>query len=268
MTERKKTANVFRFMPSRIDADGRMLFSSQRHVKPGKKKGKGVVEGEHSFLAGITVGPAKPSSESTIGNGWVMNAGGVIIPAHPNKDAQTVPVRAFTPKGEKHPRRYVDWASFQEFGGTIIALPYFEDNTLYVEVWTGDHMESEGAYQLIQTNMFSHGSVAYAGGSVIVNAVDESQGLADESGMRASQAELIGERKGKLVDGVPLWIARLFRIRFSAEDSETLLVRQMGKFYLFYVKDFVPTYIEVDASVYGPRFERLTIDQNLVPVAA
>jgi hypothetical protein len=272
------TANTFRFMPGRKEAaqDGRMLFSGIRYSR------KAIVDASKGFLAGVAIGPGQHLPKDTEGAGFKLSPGGVIVPAYPNEKLETVTVRDFTPKDDKtgRPKQYVDWATFQKTGHELFpyrVIPFSEERVVYGEMWTGDYEESEGAYQLIQADVFAHGSVAFAGGAGMIvidashkkKAKTQKPGL-EEEGVRASAAEVVGETRGTVIAGIPLWIARLFRIHYSVKDSEAVLVRQLDKYYLVLVQmkgddmEIVPR--EVPASKYAKHFERLTIDQKLVPV--
>lgn len=265
------SANTFRFMPGRkqFAEDGRMLFSGIRYSR------KAIEDASKGFLAGVAIGPGQHLPKDTDGPGFKLSPGGVIVPAYPNEKLETVKVRDFTPKDDKtgRPKQYVDWATFQKVGDQLFrVVPYMEESVVYGEMWTGDYDESEGAYQLIQADVFAHGSVGFAGGTVVIDAShkkkkgEAQKPESEEEGVRASVAEVVGETRGTLVAGIPLWIARLFRIHYSAVDSEAVLVRQLDKYYLVLVKDQVVEYREVPASKYARQFQNLTIDQKLVPV--
>lgn len=266
--------NTFRFMPGRKEAaeDGRLLFYGIRYSR------RAVADANKGFLAGVAIGPGQHMPKDTSGPGFQLSAGGVIVPAYPNEKAETVPVRDFTPPNDKTGRakQYVDFATFQKYGpGLFRVVPFMEDRVVYGEFWTGDYDESEAAYQLIQADMFAHGSVAFAGGTVVIDApsVAKTSGIieepgSEEQGARAAQAELVHERKGKIVAGRPLWIARLFRIQYSDKDSEAVLIRQLNRYYLVMVKDGEVVYPEVPATRYAKHFERLMGDDLMAAASS
>ncbi len=262
------SANTFRFMPGRKQAaeDGRVLFSGIRYSR------RAIEDSLKGFLAGVAIGPGQHMPKDTAGPGFKLSRGGVIVPAYPNDKSETIAVRDFTPKGDKtgKPKQYIDWATFQNVGDKLLQariVPYNEENVVYGEFWTGDYDESEGAYQLIQADMFAHGSVGFAGGTVVINAAKTEEPGDEEDGVRASVAEVVGETKGTVVAGIPLWIARLFRIHYSSKDSEAVLVRQLDKYHLVLVQNGEVNAREVPASKYARQFENLTIDQKLIPTA-
>lgn len=261
--------NTFRFMPGRKEAseDGKLLFHGIRYSR------RAIKDAERGFLAGVAIGPGQHMPKDTEGPGFMLSEGGVIVPAYPNAKLQTVPVREFTPPNDKSGRakQYVDWATFQKHGDNLFrVVPCEEERVMYGEIWTGDFDESEGAYQLIQADLFAHGSVAFSGGDIVINAKrkkTKEAGLGEQN-VRGTAAELVGERQGTLVAGIPLWIARLWRIHYTAKDSEAILVRQLDTFYLVTVKNGLPRVDEVPTAKFVKHFERLTVDQKLVPVAS
>lgn len=266
-----------RFMPGRASDDNRIAFGGFRYSREAQKT-------ETGFIAGIGIGP-EPQKRVDEAADFELLPGGKVVPAVPNADLKTVDVREYTPPGEKRARKYVDWVTFQKYGDQLIrAVPYENDETFFWEVWTGDVLESEAAYQLIQANLFDHGSCAYFGtsaGELMINApsavlLDPNAKPFDESrNVRQTQAELVQQRKGLVVAGRPLWLARVWKCRYSPKDSETILVRQYNRFYLLIVQNGKGAYIPIrddkeTVKKYKGRYERLVVDQNLVdlPVAA
>jgi len=63
-------------------------------------------------------------------------------------------------------------------------------------------------------------------------------------------------------ESIPFWKARLFRVRYSAKESECILVRQLDRFYVLHVIDGEPGYREVPADKNKERFERLLADSK------
>ena len=262
---KEQSSNTFRFMPGRKEAadDGRMMFGGIRYSR------HAVADAKKGFLAGVAVGPGQHMPKDASGAGFKLSAGGVIVPAQPNEKAETVPVRDYVPPNEKNGRakQYIDWATFQKIGDKLFVVPMMEEKVVYGEIWTGDYDESEAAYQLIQADMFSHGSVAFAGGTVVIDApsMAKTGGVqepgSEEQGVRAAVAELVSERKGKIVAGRPLWIARLFRIHYSDKDSEAILVRQLNRYYLVLIEDGNVVQREVPAARYEKQFEKLMGDE-------
>lgn len=268
----KSNGNAYRFMPGREpkEGDNRILLSSIRYSR------KALPDSDKGFKAGIGIGPGQHMPSETSGTGFALSPGGVIVPARPNDNLETVKVRDYSFKddnGKTQTRQYVDWVTFQKVGGELFAIRHNGDQEVYIEAWTGDFEKrtKEGTFQLIQFGLFNHGSVAYAGGEVIVNApskklaknTDDDQ---QPEGVRASKAELMGETKGDIVGGVPLWMARAWKLRYSEKDSESILVRQLGKFYLVLMKGGELIYPEMPAAKFERRFANLTVDQKLVPV--
>ena len=263
--------NTFRFMPGRKEAaqDGKMLFNGIRYSR------KAVEDAEKGFLAGVAIGPGQHMPKEEEGPGFKLSAGGVIVPAYPNEKLETVPVRDFEFKDEnkvKRSKQYIDFATFQKHGMDLFrVVPFMEDKVMYGEVWTGDIDEGEGTYQLIQADMFGHGSVPFVGkDSLVIDASSTSKSKKkkkdgevsqEQEHVRASSAELLGERSGRIVAGIPLWVARLWRIHYSAKDSEAILVRQLGRFYLVLVENEKPVYHQVPESKYKRHFERLMGDE-------
>jgi len=269
-TQERVPQNTFRFMPGRREAaqDGRMLFNGIRYSR------KASGDAQKGFLAGVAIGPGQHMSKDYDGAGFKLSAGGVIVPAYPNEKMETVPVRDFVPPNDKTGRakQYIDFATFQKHGMDLFrVVPCMEDKVMYGEVWTGDIDEAEGTYQLIQGDMFSHGSVPFIGkDSLVIDAPSTSKAKKakkgedaspEQDGVRAASAELVGERKGTVVAGIPLWVARLWRIHYSAKDSEAILVRQLDRFFLLVIKDDKPFAQEVPASRYAKHFERLMGDE-------
>jgi hypothetical protein len=254
----KTPQNTFRFMPGAKSNDGKILRGGLRYSA-------NAIKEADQFYAGIGVGPGQHRPDKGGQPGLALNAGGVIIPIHAEKLDQRVKIRPF--EKTTHPKKYVDFATFKEVApGIIKAMQCEEDNTMYCEVWTGDIMEEEGTFQVIQSGFFKHGSLAFMGGTVVIDAsakksrskkkvaatdVDESETI------RQSAAEMVGERSGPVIGGIALWNARLWRIRYSAKDSEAVLVRQLDKFYLVMVENDKLIYKDVPADKYAPRFERM-----------
>lgn len=270
--------NVYRFIPgAQKPKDGELLRRGARYSREAIKTDTG-------FVAGIAVGP-EVRGVPAVGDGFVLSPGGVIVPARPNEKLETLRVREFSVRDAKDKgkvvgkKKYIDFATFKQVGKEIFAMPYQGEQELYVEIWTGDTAEAEENYQLIQAGYFGHGSVAFSGGSVIIDAGAKKKAKksaktpatpdgAVEEGVRSSQAELVGERHGTVVAGIPLWTARLWRLRYSEKDSEAILVRQLGTFYLLLAEQGKLTYREVSASAFSNRFERLSIEQFAPKVAA
>ncbi len=268
--------NTYRFMPARVSSrDNLILFNSLRYSETA------MVSEKKGFKVGIGIGPEQGleleqgADPEGAGDRLILQEGSRIIPAVPNEELKPVPVR----KHEKTGRQFVDWATFQKIGDKLFAVPYKEDQVVYVEVWTGDWGKKPKAEtkQFIQASVFNHGSVAYAGGEIVINApsvrsaksTDEWDDAEPNVNTRTSQAELVSERRGDVIGGVPLWIARMWRIRYSATDTEMILVRQLNRFWWVFVEDGVLTYREIKAEKaknYERQFENRTVDQRLIPV--
>jgi hypothetical protein len=256
-----QTPNTARFMPGRKDADGntgQIMFTGMRYSRS-------AVETPTGFVAGIGFGPGQhiPKGDNETGPGFVLSPGGVIVPARPNDKLQPIPVRDFQIKGEKKPRQYIDFATFKQIGNELFAVPLEEDNTCYWEIWTGDFQLQESTYQLIQAGVFNHGSVAYSGGKVVVDAPSKKRGKRPQNenatGSMDSSAELIAESMGEMVGGVPFWHARTWRCKFTPKESETLLVRQLNTFYLLECSGGKFAYHEMPAVAVEQDFQTLLL---------
>lgn len=263
MAKRPETTfNTFRFMPGRKEAatDGKVMFHSLRYSRKWSKKDS------DKFLAGVAIGPEQ--FDVGAGDAIALQGGSAIVQALANEKRETIPIREFTPKGEKRARSYIDWATFQTIGDGVRAVPFCEERVVYGEIWTGDFDKNpDAALQLLQAGLFAHGSVPFAGGQTVVNSLSDDR-PEDEVGVRAtSEAKVLSSRSGAVVGGIPLWIARLFRIQYSEKDSEAILVRQLNNFYLVLVENGNVVIRDLPAS-YEKVFERRTIEKNLVPAIA
>lgn len=272
----KTPQNTFRFLPGRTPTEkvDKILFTGIRYSRTALEDPK------MGFLAGVAIGPGQHQPKDAEGPGFMLSPGGRIVPAYPDEKLQTVPVRDFKVPGDKtgKAKQYIDFATFKEIGPDLFrVVPCDEDKVAYGEIWTGDIEQTEGVYQLIQANMFAHGSVAYAGGTVVINAADAKAKKkkptvtapgSEEQGARASKAEMMLERQGNMVAGIPLWTARLWRLNYSATDSEMILVRQLDKYYLVGMRNGMPHYQEVPASAYAKQFERLLGDDLMMRAAS
>lgn len=274
-----RSSNYFRFLPCREKGkqDGKYIFTAARYARnaienPG--------EGQHGFRAGIMIGPGiqLPTADST--PGFKTSPGGVIVPACANEKADTIRVRDFTPKvkegEEARTLQFADWLALdKDPEGAVRALPYDYDSSdpyAVFEIWTGLLYKSERLYQLIQGGLFQHGAVSYMGSTAPVVDASAEQGSdvvsedpEDADVFRATAAELYAQKMGEMVEGMPLWIARVFKVRFSPQDSEVVLVRQFNQFWLCHMKDSTFTAKSVPAVRFEKQFETLTVDQKLVP---
>lgn len=264
--------NVVRFMPDRKPriignkTDDRIMLNGTRYSRT-------AMETPLGFQAGVAMGPGDHRPVDEDGKpGFSLSSGGVIIPAMPNAKLETVPVRNYTfehPNGKKETRQFVDWATFQKSGKEMFqVVACEEDKTMYFEVWTGHTLASEGTFQLLQANHFQHGSVAFAGSSaLLINAASTTKArkgkLVDEAsvpGVREhGAAELMSEHHGGIVGGIPLWSVRLWRVQYSSQDSEAVLVRQLNRFYLLQVENDKHVFKEVPADKFEKRYERFAM---------
>ncbi len=279
----KSRSNLFRFMPGRVSPDGKVLFEGHRYVR-------GAVDRVQTPTVGLALGPTQGQFNDVV----MMSDGGIIIPTQPGADFKTVEVTKIhhVDSRDKNPdlkkRRMIDksivrLATFQQLGDHLVAAPYRDEDEVYFEIWTGDFgaRPKEGTFQLIQANMFSCGAVAYVGGGAIVTAKSKSRAkksatdnpnddnapTSHRETELSGKAELVKERQGDIVGGVPLWVARTFRVRFSAKQSESILVKQLGDYWLCTVEDGLPTIEPVPAAAYAKSFERLFIEQPIKAVS-
>ncbi len=287
-------ANTARFIPGRTPRlvngkmDDKIFFPSVRYSDE-------IIVSSQKLLAGIGFGPDQHTPKrQDLGDGFELSAGGLVIPTHANEKFETVPIRdyTFTPDGAKKPvtKRYVDRATFEPGpNGMIRALPCYREDEVYFEVWSG-HPEgrTDATNQLIQAGMFLCGSVAYCGARSLLDAtspeagaktveknINETDGNPDDDRLInsigdttiASGATLLKERVGEIVGGVRLWDSRFWRVRFSPKDSEMVLVRHLGKFWMLMGKPDVGHVIEEMPPAAIPRmakdFTRLTLEQPL-----
>ncbi|MDB5187693.1 MAG: hypothetical protein JWO50_213 [Candidatus Kaiserbacteria bacterium] len=250
-------------MPGAKPKDGKILRDGLRYAD-------NAIKDADKFYAGIGVGPGQHLPDVDGKPSLDLKAGGVIIPIHATNMDNRVRVRDFNKVS--HPKKYVDFATFKEVApGIIKAMQCDEERTMYCEAWTGDIMEEDGTFQVIQSGFFRHGSIAFIGGTVVVDASAKKTrskkvtptDAGDSEAIRESSAEMVSERSGRVVGGVALWNARLWRIRYSTKDSEAILVRQLDKFYLVMVEKDKLVYRDVPAEKYAPRYERLAASQLL-----
>jgi hypothetical protein len=272
----KNPTNTFRFMPCRAQAKGaegevKILLNGIRYAR------NAVPNSEKGFVVGAAIGPGQDLNlpkGAKEGPDYRLSAGGIIVPIQPNEKFEGVPIRDFKVPGDKKGRtkQFIDWATFKKEGNNLFrVVPCIEDRVMYVEVWTGNIEQSELAYQLIQANMFDHGSVAYAGGTVVINALSDEKGQKPdqhESSVRASKAEMLSESSGLVVAGIPLWTARLWRINYSAKDSEALLVQQLGRYFIVLAEGGTLVHHEMPATAYKRKFEQLLGEDLVKKVAA
>ena len=256
--------NIVRFIPGRKPrqvhgkTDDRLMLTGGRYSRAAMNTPKG-------FVAGVAVGPGVHRGKDEAGIGFQLSEGGIIVPALPNEKLEPVPVRDFEYRDEDGTRRakqYIDYATFKAVGtGIFNVVPYEEENVVYFEVWTGDVLEEESTFQLVQADVFRHGSVEFTGGTIVIDAPSKKRAKKDGGGVsvniRESSAELVAERVGPTVGGIELWRARLWRVRYSDKDSEAVLVRQLNRFFLLLVENGEPTYKEVPASTFEKRYEVL-----------
>jgi len=256
--------NIVRFIPGRRPrlvggrTDDRLMLTGARYSRAAMDTPKG-------FVAGIAVGPGIHKGNDDAGIGFQLSEGGIIVPALPNEKLEPVPVRDYPYRddhGTKRTKQYIDLATFKRAGtGIFNVVPYEEENVVYFEVWTGDVLEEEATFQLVQADVFHHGSVEFSGGDIVIDAPSKKRAKKDEGGgsvnIRESSAELVAERVGPTVGGIELWRARLWRVRYSDKDSEAVLVRQMNRFFLLSVENGEPTYVEVPADKFEKRYEIL-----------
>ena len=106
----------------------------------------------------------------------------------------------------------------------------------------------EDTYQRLQAGMFSHGSARYVGGTLVVDAASTKRLKATEGGGWTIVTD----------GGIPLWTARLWRVRYSRKGSEAVLVRQLNRFYLLIVTDGKPEYREMPSSRFETQFRNLS----------
>ena len=158
-------------------------------------------------------------------------------------------------------RSYIDLASFVEIApGVIRAMKYNEMGVVYVEVWTGDATENPETLQVVQSGHFQHGSVAFAGGDIVVDTADmKSKKAATKVVPVDTPAPKAEERSGRIITGVALWTARLWRMHFSAKDSSAILVRQLEHYYLLTAPGGALKYEELPAEKCEKSYVRLAM---------
>jgi len=267
--------NNFRFLPGRTGrnaSDTKTLFRSFSYVR--------VIADDANNIAalGAVVGPSKEVQHQDPGDpeSVVVERHSKIVPlAQVSDRADVVPIRNYvTPEDQKKPKeqqlvkKYIDWASFKELGPDDVRLvKYLGNRTVNVEIWTGLFEPlTEEMYQL--AGAILHGSVAYAGGKRVVKA---KKGLIDPTKPAEAQkvarnmARLIQEEHGDLVAGVPLWTVNTWEIEHSPKDSEMVLVRHFGTYYLVEVQGgetlVITKFTGAEAAKWDKRFNRLLGDQ-------
>lgn len=284
MARSPNECNVARFMPGRQPrmVNGRL---DDRIFFPGVRYSSHAAKTATEIVAGIGFGPGQHLPHEAAGLGFKMSPGGLVIPVRPNDKYETVPVRdfSFVPEGstKKVTKHYIDLTTFRQIApGIIRAMPYDTEGEVYYEVWSG-HPEgaTEETKQLIQANMFHSGSVAFSGGTSVLDAAsaelvssEDAVRVGDIGGTNVSdsKATLMAERVGDVLGGVWVWTSRLWRVRFSPKDSESVLVRHLGKFWMLMASPtqghVVHELPETAIPTFRRRFERLTLEQPVKPI--
>lgn len=271
----KISGNCFRFLPGRTGrgaSDTKMLFRSFSYVRV-------IADDDNNIVAlGAVVGPTKEVKYETPGEPETVTIEryAKIVPlAQVTDRADVVPIRPYvTPEDREKPpekqlvKKYIDWASFQELSPDDLRLvKYLGNRTVNVEIWTGLFEPlTEEMYQL--AGAILHGSVAYTGGKRVVRAkkpiIDDAE-PAEGQAVARKMAKLINQEHGELLGGVPLWTISTWEIEHSPKDSEMVLVRHFGTYYLVEVEGgtelVITKYTGDEATKWDKRFNRMLGEQ-------
>ncbi len=272
--------NYYRFMPGRKprtrgdgSVDSRILLNSARYWQTDLDKVK------TDFWAGLALGPGKHhAAEAPVG--FEMTPGGLIMTAQASPDAKVIDPRPFYyyEKGKRQKRLFADEVSIvPQSDGSCRAMPRGtnEQDIVYFEVWTGDAAESSAVIQLVNAGLFKHGSVEYAGGTVLVDTTSKkraTQKSKDEALILTAidndvSSSVDGRGVAQLVreisytvNGIVVWSVRLWKIKFAAKSSEAVLVKQYQRYFLLRAPGgrVDPAALEVPASGFEKSFKRLS----------
>ena len=275
--------NTARFIPGRVPklrADGSL---DDRILLPGLRYSSTAQKNASEVVAGVGFGPGQHLPKEDPGPGFKMSPGGLVIPTQ-TVDFKTVDVRPFTFTDDKKKRQtlqFVDRTTFdesEEGSGLLRAKPFKKTDEVYFEIWSG-HPEgaTEHTKQLIQDGVFVSGAVAYSGAMTLMDSAspeslteEDKLPLADVDGRKLAtkrMATLVKERPGDIFCGVFLWTCRLYRVRFSRKESESILVIHLGKVWMLTgARDVGHVVQELSSEVYPTmrkRFDRLSLEQPI-----
>jgi hypothetical protein len=274
--------NTARFIPGRVPKRRSDGSTDDRILLPGLRYSSTALRSEKEVVAGVGFGPGQHLPAEDLGPGFKMSPGGLVIPTEPSADFQTVPVRDFTfndDNKKKQTLKYVDLTTFKEVtSGIVRATPFHKKDEVYYEIWSG-HPEgaTEATKQLIQANMFISGAVAYSGAMTMLDSASQEDlteqdklPIGDVNGRKLStkrMATLMKERPGDIFCGVFLWTCRLYRVRFSRKESESVLVIHLGQAWMLTgAPDVGHVVEELPSKVYPTmkkRFDRLSLEQPI-----
>lgn len=244
--------NYYRFYPGRKPrtlpdgrVDNRILFESAVYAR--------IEDEARSMEAGIVVGPTLATTLSGTGQEKLQIGSGLVAAKairDENTGAISIPhVRKWPVPNTQTLKTFIDLLTLRRMpDGSFNAVPLEEDNVVYFECCTGDPQESEDTYIAALSGLWLHGSAEYMGfGSApIVSAPSKKRGkLKDDAGGSSSTGvvkvsetnapQLWGEASGAIVNGVPLWWTRVWRINYTRDESEVVIVRQENRYYKLYV---------------------------------
>lgn len=272
----KVSGNNFRFMPGRTGRDAsdiKTLFRSLSYVRVLTEDDANSVP-----VIGAVVGPTKEVAVERIPGdpeSVVIEKHAKFVPLTSVTDrADVVPIRNYvTPEDQKKPadkqlvKKFIDWASFKKLGVDDVRLvKYLGNSTINVEIWSGLFEPlTEEMYQL--AGAILHGSIAYTGGKRVVKAkkpiIDPTS--TEIQTVARTMAKLVNQAHGEVLGGVPLWTINTWEIQYSAKDSEMVLARHFGVYYLVEVQGgeslVITKYTGAEAAKWHKRFDRMLGEQ-------
>ncbi len=243
--------NYWRFYPGRKPrrspegkVDDRILFESAIYAR--------LQDSTQNVAAGIVVGPTL--DRILAGGMEKLQDGAGLVAARAVEDEATgeisiPPVRTWPVPGGSTLRTFMDLLTLRRMpGGSLNAVPLEEEGVVYVECCTGDPQETEESYIAALSGLWVHGSAEYMGfgNAPLISSPGKRRGKpragAEDkaSGVKFSETsapQLWGESVGSMVNGVPLWWNRVWRLEFTKDETQAIIVRQQNKYYMLYVED-------------------------------
>lgn len=243
---RQTAKNFYRFYPGRKPrvmangkTDDRILFESAVYAR---------IQMADTFEAGIVIGPTLDrildgQREQLLGGSGLVAAKAV----QRGDEILSPTVRKYPVPNTRTVKTFMDLVTLKHGpDNTPIVVPIEEDDVVYFDVCTGDPQESEESYISALSGLWYHGSAEYMGAGVapVINAPSKKRAKKKAVGAeqdpkevrfnQTSVAQLWGETLGAMVNGVPLWWDRVWKVRFSRDESEVIIVRQQHKYYQLY----------------------------------
>lgn len=257
--------NTARFIAGRQPAkrdngrtDSRLMFDG---VQFAYREGNHLPQG---FEVGVPLGPLDAALEHEQGTRIIP------VKVETVQDLKKFKFRTRQIKQENvvlDTRYYLNYGTFRnDSAGILNAIPYdeLETDAAYIEVWTGHLRNDMQTLIALKSGLHQHGSVEWDGSEMLVNEIRFSSGSTEtiEQGKAADHqvagrktlATLMGEQHGPSIGGTPLWTVRLWKLRFSPTDSERIVVRQMDRFFVVFIRDGRPAYAELNADSFRDKF--------------